>query len=60
MDEKIQQEVSEAWKAVNTQNLDEYADIAGYWDDFYKMFGFKFADVDYSADVNAEAEIKEA
>lgn len=60
MDEKIQKEVSEAWKAVNTQNLDEYADIAGYWDDFYKMFGFKFADVDYSADVNAEAEIKEA
>lgn len=60
MDKKIQKEVAKAWKAVNTENLSEYADISGYWDDFYKMFGFNFGSIDYSADVNAEVNIIEA
>ena len=52
MDPKTQKEVQKAWKAVNTANLASYADLDGYWDDFYKMFGFKQRGVDYSADVD--------
>ena len=60
MNPKIQKEVAKAWKSVKTDNLVKYADLDGYWDDFYKMFGFKHADVDYAADVNAEVDIEEA
>jgi enoyl-[acyl-carrier protein] reductase/trans-2-enoyl-CoA reductase (NAD+) len=49
----VQEEVSKAWKAVNSDNLTEYADIEGYWDDFYQMFGFRMDGVDYSAEVEA-------
>lgn len=49
--EDVQAEVKLAWDKVNTDNVMELADIAGYWDDFYKMFGFKMDNVDYSADV---------
>ena len=51
MREDVQQEVKLAWDKVNTDNVMELADIQGYWDDFYKMFGFKMDNVDYSADV---------
>ncbi len=57
---EIQKEVAKAWKAVNTQNLADYADIDGYWDDFYRMFGFKCDGVDYSADVEPNVAIQEA
>ena len=53
MDKGVQKEVEKAWKAVTTQNLAEYADINGYWDDFYRMFGFRLAGVDYAADTDA-------
>lgn len=51
LQEDVQQEVKKAWKAVTTENLKEYADIDGYWDDFYKMFGFNMDGIDYSVDV---------
>ena len=36
---------------VTTENVAELADIEGYWEDFYKMFGFHIDGVDYEADV---------
>lgn len=51
MDSAVQKKVADAWKEVNTQNLKEYADLDGYFDDFYRMFGFRWENVDYSADV---------
>ncbi len=51
MREDVQQEIQNAWKEVTTENVKEYADIDGYWEDFYHMFGFKIEGVDYRLDV---------
>ena len=49
---QVQDEVSRVWNTVETDNLDETADIDGYWEDFYQMFGFRLDGVDYSRDVD--------
>lgn len=51
MREDVQTEVKDIWDRVNTENVLELADIKGYWDDFYHMFGFGIEGVDYTADV---------
>ena len=51
MDEDTQKQVEETWKKVNSDNVRELADIDGYWEDFYHMFGFGFDNVDYTKDV---------
>ncbi len=51
MREDVQKEVMDIWEKIATENLLELADIDGYWDDFYHMFGFKIDGVDYAADV---------
>lgn len=51
MRDDVQAEVMEHWNVVCTENLSEIADIDGYWDDFYKMFGFHFDNVDYEEDI---------
>lgn len=51
MADDIQEAVAENWDKVNSENVKELADIDGYWDEFYNMFGFKIPGVDYSADV---------
>ena len=48
----IQEAVAKNWDAVTSENVKELADIDGYWDEFYNMFGFKIDGVDYSADVD--------
>ena len=52
MADDIQEAVAKNWDAVTSENVNEFADIDGYWDEFYKMFGFKIDGVDYSADVD--------
>lgn len=47
----VQDKISGIWDMVTTENIREYGDIDGYWDDFYKMFGFHYDNVDYGADV---------
>lgn len=49
--DSVQDKVKEAWDKITTGNLEEYCDIGGYWDDFYKMFGFHYDNIDYGADV---------
>ncbi len=49
--DSVQDKVKEAWDKITTENLEEYCDIDGYWDDFYKMFGFHYDNIDYGADV---------
>ena len=51
MREDVQNEVMDLWKQVSTENLPEIADLQGYWEDFYHMFGFHFPNVDYSNDI---------
>ncbi len=47
----VQADVDILWQKINTENLNECADIQGYWKDFYNLFGFEIAGVDYNADV---------
>ncbi len=54
---EVQEKVLKAWAAVNTGNIAEYCDVEGYWEDFYHMFGFRYDNVDYSADVNPDVPV---
>ncbi len=51
LQEDVQNEVEKAWNQVSSDNLKEFADIDGYWEDFYHMFGFQYPTIDYSKDV---------
>lgn len=51
MREDIQNKVTEAWAKVDTDSLSQFADLDGFWDEFYNMFGFHYDNVDYEADV---------
>lgn len=57
LSEEVQRKVVEAWKQVTTENVTEISDIEGYWEDFYQMFGFHLAGVDYGKDVDVEVKI---
>lgn len=52
LDEAVQSKVAEIWSQVNSDNLDELTDFAGYQNEFYRLFGFGYDSVDYDADVN--------
>lgn len=51
MREDVQTEVMKLWEQIDSSNLLELADTEGYWEDFYRMFGFRVDGVDYSLDV---------
>lgn len=51
MRDDVQDAVKAAWDAVTTENLAQYADVDGYYEDFYHMFGFRYDNVDYTKDV---------
>lgn len=51
MADDIQEAVAKNWDAVTSENVHELADIDGYWEDFYHMFGFRIDGVNYAADV---------
>lgn len=57
MREDIQREVSGLWDDICDDNVAQVADIEGYWDDFYQMFGFRLEGVDYSADIQTDVKI---
>ncbi len=54
LSEIVQSEVKRRWPLVNTDNLPELGDLAGFREDFLKIFGFGMPGVDYEADVNPE------
>ncbi|MBP9127820.1 MAG: trans-2-enoyl-CoA reductase family protein [Elusimicrobia bacterium] len=54
---EVQAEVAWAWDRVTGRNLDRYADLAGYREDFFKLFGFGWPGVDESADVDPQVPI---
>lgn len=53
----VQEQVSLIWEQLNSQNVSQLADIDGYWDDFYRMFGFGIEGVDYKQDVDPDVAI---
>ena len=52
MRDDVQTDVMEIWEQINADNIKELADIDGYWEDFYHMFGFHFSNIDYDQDVD--------
>lgn len=50
----IQEKVMTLWEIASTDNIREIADLDGYWEDFYHLFGFGFEGIDYEADVLIE------
>ena len=57
MQEDIQNEVKKLWAEITTENLDSHADLDGYFEDFYKLFGFGLKGIDYDADTEADVAI---
>lgn len=57
MRDDVQREVEALWRKIDNSNLAESADLDGYWEDFYRMFGFSTPGVDYDADVDVEVMI---
>ena len=54
MDAALQAKIAAIWDDVTDETLAQYADLSGYSDDFKKLFGFGFDNVDYEADVDIE------
>lgn len=51
MKPEVQEAIMKIWDEVSTENVAKLCDIEGYWDDFFRMFGFRMPGVDYGADV---------
>jgi enoyl-[acyl-carrier protein] reductase / trans-2-enoyl-CoA reductase (NAD+) len=48
----IQEQVAALWKEADTESLPNIGDLEGYRKDFYNLFGFDVAGVDYAADTD--------
>ena len=57
MREDVQEEVSKIWGTISNDNLEQVADIDGYWEEFYRMFGFGVPGVDYGKDIETDVKI---
>lgn len=58
MQPEVQAKITALWQQINSDNLAQLSDIAGYRDDFYRLFGFNMSGVDYNADVDPEVDIE--
>ena len=54
----VQEKVAKLWVEAVTENLAEIGDLEGYRKDFYNLFGFDVAGVDYKADANEVVNIE--
>jgi enoyl-[acyl-carrier protein] reductase / trans-2-enoyl-CoA reductase (NAD+) len=48
----VQAEIRRRWALVNTDNIMDVSDLAGFRRDFLRVFGFDVDGVDYDADVS--------
>ncbi|MDI1255219.1 MAG: trans-2-enoyl-CoA reductase family protein [Flavobacterium sp.] len=48
MRDDVQEKIAALWKEATTENLSEIGDLEGYRKDFYNLFGFDVAGVDYN------------
>lgn len=54
---EIQEAVKALWPQITTENLEQLSDIAGYREEFLKLFGFGLAGVDYDKDVDPDVAV---
>lgn len=52
MREDVQEEILKIWPLINSENVFEITDVKGFREDFFKLFGFGFDNIDYSLDVD--------
>ncbi len=57
MADDVQRQIMAIWPQVTSENVMSLTDLAGYRDDFYRLFGFNIAGVDYEADVDPVVKI---
>ncbi len=53
----VQAEVARLWEDAKTENVESLADLVGYREEFFKLFGFGLPGVDYAADVDPQVPI---
>ncbi|MBD0726273.1 trans-2-enoyl-CoA reductase [Flavobacterium sp. L1I52] len=58
MREDVQANVAKLWTEATTENLAEIGDLEGYRKDFYNLFGFDLAGVDYNADTDEMVQVE--
>ena len=51
MEEDIQEKIKDIWPLLNSETVFELTDVEGFRDEFFKLFGFGFANIDYKKDV---------
>ncbi|MEQ8801990.1 enoyl-ACP reductase FabV [Haliea sp.] len=59
LDPAVQAEVAQLWQQIDTDNLHQLSDFAGYRREFLQLFGFEVDGVDYEADVNPLVPIRD-
>jgi len=52
LNDNVQVQIAELWAKADTENLPQLGDLLGYRKDFYNLFGFDVAGVDYEAEAN--------
>ncbi|EMB9222964.1 trans-2-enoyl-CoA reductase family protein [Vibrio alginolyticus] len=55
LEPQVQQEVHALLEQMNAENFKEIGDYQGFKDEFMKLNGFNFEDVDYSQDISIES-----
>ncbi|GGA71409.1 enoyl-[acyl-carrier-protein] reductase [NADH] [Flavobacterium palustre] len=58
MREDVQAQVAQLWEQATTENLAEIGDLEGYRKDFYNLFGFDLAGVDYKAEADEMVQVE--
>ncbi|MDO8862557.1 trans-2-enoyl-CoA reductase family protein [Haliea sp. E1-2-M8] len=59
LDPAVQAEVAQLWEQIDTDNLHQLSDFAGYRREFLQLFGFEVDGVDYEADVSPLVPIRD-
>ncbi len=57
MRDDVQSAVMQAWLDVNSDNIEQISDLKGYRDEFYKLFGFGLANIDYDAEIDVDVAV---
>lgn len=57
MKNDVQNEVSQLWDRINSENIEELSDIQGYRDEFFKLFGFGLDEINYEEDIDINIDI---
>ncbi|MFC6095181.1 enoyl-ACP reductase FabV [Flavobacterium qiangtangense] len=58
MRDDIQEKVAQLWTKATTENLAEIGDLEGYRKDFYNLFGFDVAGVDYKSEADEMVQVE--